>query len=88
MAEANPNEYLDSQGHQKAIVSYPWLPAEEITSNVDQILKEYYVSKDYILLAAKQVFRKNGLKELRRLLYSVKMFLKYIYQKDKHENYG
>jgi len=74
----NPDEYLDSQGHQKAIVSYPWLPAEEISGNVDQILKEYYVSKDYVLLAAKQVFRKNGLKELRRLLYSVKMFLKYL----------
>jgi radical SAM superfamily enzyme YgiQ (UPF0313 family) len=74
----NPDEYLDDQGHQKAIVSYPWLSAQEITSNVDEILKDYYLSKDYVTLAARQVFRRNGLKELRRLLHSAKMFLKYL----------
>jgi radical SAM superfamily enzyme YgiQ (UPF0313 family) len=74
----NPDEFLDSKGHQKAIISYPWLSAEQITSSVDQILKEYYISRRYIALAFRQVFRKNGLKELRRLLFSAKMFLKYL----------
>ena len=72
------DEYLDSEGHQKAIISYPWLSAEEITRNVDEILKGYYLSKSYILLALKQIFRKNGLKELKRILFSFKAFLKYI----------
>lgn len=74
----DPNEYLDSDGHQKAIISYPWLSAEEITKNVDDILRDYYISIDYFPLAIRQVFRKNGLKELRRLLYSAKMYLKYL----------
>jgi radical SAM superfamily enzyme YgiQ (UPF0313 family) len=77
----NPDEYLDSQGHQKAILSYPWLSAKEITLNVDQILKDYYVSISYFVLALRQIFRKNGLKELRRLLFSFKMFIKYLGEK-------
>ncbi|MBO3810224.1 MAG: radical SAM protein, partial [Candidatus Brockarchaeota archaeon] len=30
LATNNPDEYLDKEGHQKSIVSYPWLSAEEI----------------------------------------------------------
>lgn len=74
----DPNEYLDSDGHQKAIISYPWLTAEEITSMVDGILKGYYLSLNYVPLAARQVLRRQGIYELRRLWYSVKMFLGYI----------
>jgi anaerobic magnesium-protoporphyrin IX monomethyl ester cyclase len=74
----NPDEFLDSKGHQKAIIGYPWLSAEEITAEVDKILKEYYLSLGYVRLAFKQVFRKNGLKEFRRLFFSFKMFLRYI----------
>ncbi len=75
----NPNEYLDEQGHQKSIVSYPWLSAEEITNTVDGILRKYYISPRYIPVALRQVFRKNGLYELRRLWYSTKMFIGYIF---------
>jgi anaerobic magnesium-protoporphyrin IX monomethyl ester cyclase len=74
----DPNEYLDSKGHQKAIISYPWLTAEEITSTVDGILKGYYLSLNYIPLAARQVMRRQGIDEMRRLWYSVKMFMRYI----------
>jgi len=74
----DPNEYLDSEGHQKAIISYPWLTAEEITSTVDGILKGYYLSLNYVPLAARQVLRRQGIYELRRLWYSVKMFTRYI----------
>jgi len=74
----DPNEYLDSEGHQKAIISYPWLTAEEITSMVDGILKGYYMSLNYVPLAARQVMRRQGINEMRRLWYSVKMFIGYI----------
>ena len=74
----NPNEYLDKQGHQKAIISYPELINEEMVKEVDGILKGYYVSLMYVPLALKQVLRKHGLDEMRRLLYSVRMFMRYI----------
>jgi radical SAM superfamily enzyme YgiQ (UPF0313 family) len=74
----DPNEYLDEQGHQKAIISYPELTNEEMVKEVDTILKGYYVSVSYVPLAFRQVFRRNGLDEFRRLLYSVKMFMGYI----------
>jgi radical SAM superfamily enzyme YgiQ (UPF0313 family) len=74
----DPNEYLDECGHQKAIISYPWLTAEEITREVDRILREYYLSLNYVSPAIRQVFSKHGVEEFKRLLYSVKMFFKYI----------
>lgn len=74
----NPNEYLDSEGHQKAIISYPWLSAEEITAAVDGILKGYYMSLNYVPLAVRQVLRRHGLDEMRRLWYSTRMFTGYI----------
>ena len=74
----NPNEYLDEQGHQKAIISYPELINEEMVKEVDEILKGYYVSLRYVPLALRQVLRRHGLDEMKRLLYSVRMFLGYI----------
>ena len=74
----DPNEYLDEQGHQKAIISYPDLSAEEITKAADETLKNYYLSPGYIPVALGQVLRRHGLDELRRLLYSARMFIKYI----------
>ena len=74
----DPNEYLDEQGHQKAIISYPWLTAEEIVQKVDSILKEYYLSLSYVPVALKQVFRRRGIDEAKRLYHSAKMFMRYI----------
>ena len=74
----DPNEYLDKQGHQKSIISYPCLSNEEITNAVDEILKSYYISINYVPIALRQVLRKNGLDEMRRICYSMRMFMKYI----------
>ena len=74
----DPNEYLDDQGHQKSIIKYNDLSEDEITEEVNSILKDYYFSPSYISLALRQIFRKNGLDELRRLTYSAKMFLRYL----------
>ncbi len=77
----DPNEYLDAQGHQKSIVSYPWLSSEEIVNRVDKILKEYYFSLKYIPVALKQITRRHSLEEAKRLFYSGKMFIKYIFRR-------
>jgi len=74
----SPSGYLDERGHQKAVISYPWLSADEISASVDEILKQYYLSKDYFPIALKQIFRRHGMLELKRLWYSAKMFSKYI----------
>jgi radical SAM superfamily enzyme YgiQ (UPF0313 family) len=73
----DPNEYLDEQGHQKSVVSYPWLSAEEIVKAVDDILKDYYLSISYVPVALRQVFRRRWLDEARRLWRSAIMFLRY-----------
>jgi len=74
----DPNEYLDGQGHQKAIISYPELSNKEVTKEVDEMLKAYYYSLGYIPIAFRQVFRKHGIREARRLWYSARMFMRYI----------
>lgn len=74
----DPTEYLDEQGHQKSIVNYPWLSADEINKTVDMMLKNYYLSISYIPIALKQIFRKNWSYEFKRLWYSAKVFLGYI----------
>ena len=77
----DPNEYLDGIGHQKSVVSYPWLSNEEITKTIDSLLKDYYLSPRYVPIAFRQVFRKHGLGELRRILYSARMFLGYVFRR-------
>ena len=71
----NPDEYLDDEGHQKAIISYPELSKDEMVCEVSKILREYYVSVKYVPLAVRQVFRRNGWLEFKRLWFSAKMFL-------------
>lgn len=74
----NPDEYLDEQGHQKSVVSYPWLSAEEIAKAVDDLLKDYYLSISYVPIALRQIFRRKFSCEIRRFLRSVRMFIDYI----------
>jgi len=38
----------------------------------------YYLSPGYVPVALRQVLRQHGLDEMRRLLYSAKVFLRYI----------
>jgi radical SAM superfamily enzyme YgiQ (UPF0313 family) len=73
----DPNKYLDRQGHQKSIVSYPWLSAEEIVKAVDDILRGYYLFPSYIPIIFSQVFKKHWLDEVKRLWYSARGFLSY-----------
>ncbi|AKB76666.1 Fe-S oxidoreductase [Methanosarcina horonobensis HB-1 = JCM 15518] len=77
----DPNKYLDEKGHQKAIISYPALSNEDMVSEVNTLLKNYYLSLQYVPLAFNQIFRKNGFQELKRLLFSAKMFLGYVNEK-------
>ncbi len=78
LTTSDPNEYLDEQGHQKSIISYPWLSNDEITRTVDEILTGYFLTPKYIPIALKRIFRRNGWDEFKRLWHSARMFLKYI----------
>lgn len=79
----DPNEYLDRHGHQKSVIAYPSLSAEEMVLAVDDILKRYYLSPGYIPLALRQVWRKNGWSEAQRIGKNAQGFLKYIFSRDK-----
>jgi radical SAM superfamily enzyme YgiQ (UPF0313 family) len=79
----DPNEYLDENGHQKAIISYPELSNEEMVKEVDSILKKYYVSLSFVPLAMGQVLRRQGVDEMKRLFFSTKMFLRYVGERRK-----
>ena len=74
----NPEEYLDTQGHQKSVVSFPWLTAEEITKAVDEILKGYYISPIYPIIVLRQIFRKKFIDEAKRIYRSALTFINYI----------
>lgn len=71
----DPNEYLDEQGHQKSIMSYPQLTAGDIARTADNILKEYYLSVKYVPIALRQLFRRNGIQEMSRLWHSARIFI-------------
>ena len=68
---------LDDQGFQKCIVSYPEFTKEDIENYVDRALKEYYLSPSYIPIALRNVLRRNGLHELKVMVKSAKVFMKY-----------
>ncbi len=74
----NPNEYLDSNGHQRPVISYPDLSSAEMVQIADSFLRDYYMSISYIPLALRQIIRRNAVEELKRIWYSAKMFLGYI----------
>ncbi len=78
LLEDNPTEFLDKQGHQKAIISYPELSNEEIVETVDKILKGYYLSLSYVPIALRRVFRRHGWDEFKSICHSARAFLKYI----------
>jgi radical SAM superfamily enzyme YgiQ (UPF0313 family) len=71
-------ESLDEEGFQKCIVSYSEFTKEDIGSYVDRALKEYYLSPSYIPIAMRTVMRKNGLHELKGMMKSAKVFLRYM----------
>lgn len=74
LLEKNPQNFLDSSGYQISVVAQPQLSGVDINYIADSILKNYYFSPKYVPLVLRQIVRKNGILELRRLLYSFKMF--------------
>lgn len=74
----NPNNYLDEDGHQKAIISYPNLTNKDIVKEVDRILKAFYFSPNYIFRLIKQIFRKHSYYETGRIVSSAISFMRYI----------
>ncbi|HZD42657.1 MAG TPA: radical SAM protein, partial [Methanomicrobiales archaeon] len=74
----NVDDYLDGFGHQKAIISYPDLTNDEMEREVDDILHAYYFSLSYVPTVLHQLRQRSALDELRRLAYSVRMFLRYM----------
>jgi len=74
----DPVHYLDKEGHQTSVISYPELSNIEIAEAVDKILKEYYISLGYLPFFLKQIVRKNGFKELIRLIRAAKAFVGYV----------
>ena len=79
----DPTEYLDSRGHQKAVISYPQLDSDMITNYVDLILKEHYLSPSFIPILLRQIIRKNGLDEITRLFILIKEFTRYLMTSNK-----
>lgn len=75
---AKPNDYLDNQGHQKAMISYPELSHEEIAKAVDKILRWYYTSPTYLPITFRQIFRRHGWNELKRIIRSSRAFMNYL----------
>ncbi|MFC2122903.1 B12-binding domain-containing radical SAM protein [Bacteroidota bacterium] len=81
LLEENPSDFLDEQGHQKAIISYPELSNEDIVKTVDEILRGYYLSLNYVPIALRRVFRRHGWDEFKSIFHSAKAFLRYIYDR-------
>jgi len=76
----DPSDYLDNEGYQKPVISYPALSNQDLVCEANDILRGYYLSLGYLPLAMRQIFRKNGLDEVKRLWYSAKMFMGYTSQ--------
>jgi len=74
----NLAESIDEEGYQKCIISYPGFTKEDIENYVDKALKGYYLSPLFILIAMKNILRKNGLHELKGMLMSARVFVKYV----------
>lgn len=77
----DPVLYLDQEGHQTSVISYPELSSDEIAEAVDKILKEYYMSPGYLPLFLKQIVRKNSIDELIRFIRAMKVFVRYMRRK-------
>ena len=73
----DPTNYLDEDGHQIPVINYPNLSRDKMLDSVDKILKEHYLSFSYVPLAIRQILRRDGWQEFKRLWYSGKVFLRY-----------
>ena len=75
----DPKDYLDERGIQRIIIAYPELSDKEIGRAVDRILKEYFLSPRYLPIAIRRLLHRHGWQELKVLLHSARMFLRYYF---------
>lgn len=78
----NLEESICKDGFQKCIISYPNFDKVDIETNVDDMLKKYYLNCYYPVIVAKNIFRKNGFDEFKRITKSMNVFVKYM-ERDK-----
>jgi radical SAM superfamily enzyme YgiQ (UPF0313 family) len=71
------NMSLDANGYQRAIISLPGLPPEELERKVDELLKWYYFNPSYMLRVSEMVLRRGGLLEAVNIIKSARLFLGY-----------
>lgn len=76
-------EAIDEKGHQKCILSYPEFTKEDIEKSVDRALKDYYLNPSYIKIALTNVLTKNGIDELKGMISSAAIFIKYITREER-----
>ncbi|QSZ67895.1 radical SAM protein [Methanofollis aquaemaris] len=71
--------YLDAHGHQRAVISYPDLSGEQMVEEANALLRGYYLSPRYVPLVLRQILRRDGTEEAKRIWHSAKMFLGYLH---------
>lgn len=76
--ETDLEKSLDKDGYQRCIISYPEFSNKDIETFVDRALKEYYLSPSYIPIFLNNVFRKNGVAELKNTFRSGIAFINYL----------
>ena len=79
-------ESLDKDGFQRCIISYPGFTNQDIEEYVDRALRGYYLSASYVPMALRNILRRNGLHELKTMLSSARVFLKYLRRKNAPQN--
>lgn len=79
------SQSLDCKGFQKCIISYPDLTSTDIERFVNKGLKEYYFTPSYVVITVKNICGKNGINELKIIIKSLNVFLKYIMKGDNYE---
>jgi radical SAM superfamily enzyme YgiQ (UPF0313 family) len=76
----NLEDSIDSRGLQQCIIDYPDFSKSDIEHYVDRALKEYYLNISYVPVLLNNILRKNGLHELKGIVKSADILLKYFFR--------
>ncbi|MEN3052316.1 MAG: radical SAM protein [Candidatus Methanosuratincola petrocarbonis] len=71
----DPKQSIDDFGYQKCVISYPKLDNHVLQQYVNQALRKYYINPSYVKIVFKNISKRNGFLELKRILTSAKYFL-------------
>jgi radical SAM superfamily enzyme YgiQ (UPF0313 family) len=77
LIESDSSKTIDEHGYQRCVISYPNLLCNDLLRSVESALKEYYLSVSYLKIAMRNIFSKDGLYELSRLVKSARVFFKH-----------